>query len=355
MEEYQEPQEQQEDEGLYEHRTIQVDPGQSPLRIDKFIHLRLENVSRNKIQNAIRAGSVRVDDKVVKANHKVKPNQTISLVFPRPPKTNEGIVPENIPLDIRYEDDDVMIIHKPAGMVVHPGIGTPNGTLVNALAYYFRRDDDLPILPGNAPDRPGLVHRIDKDTTGLMVIAKNDFAMTHLAKQFFDHTIERKYLALVWGQPDDLEGTITGNVGRHPRFRQLRTVFPDGEQGKHAITHYKVIEPLYYVSLVECQLETGRTHQIRVHMKHHGHTLFADAKYGGDKILKGTVFSKYKQFVENCFKLIHRQALHAAVIGFTHPTTGEHMRFEADLPEDFQSALDKWRKYVSGRKELMNP
>jgi 23S rRNA pseudouridine1911/1915/1917 synthase len=342
------------DEGtdeLFEHLKIVCDPGQSQLRIDKYIQDRVSKLSRNKIQNYIRAGSVKVNDKEIKSNYKVRPNDVISVVLPHPPPEG-GVLPENIPLNVVYEDDDLMIINKPAGLVVHPGYGVKNGTLVNALAYYFKQKE-LPIMEGNDADRPGLIHRIDKDTTGLMVIAKNDYAMAHLSKQFFEHTINRKYLALIWGEFDEAEGTITGNIGRHPRNRMQMTIFPEGEEGKHAVTHYKTIEGMYYVSLVECKLETGRTHQIRAHMKYLGHPLFSDERYGGNVIIKGTVFTKYKQFVENCFKMMPRQALHAKSLGFVHPTTGKEMYFESELPEDFQNVLDKWRHYLSFRKEKL--
>jgi 23S rRNA pseudouridine1911/1915/1917 synthase len=301
---------------LYEHYRFSTPGGLHPVRVDKYIQIKLEGVSRNKIQNGIRAGAVRVDGVAIKPNHKLKPGQTITILLPKPPDLGESITPENIPLDIRYEDDDVMVIYKSAGMVVHPGVGNRNGTLVNALAWYMQ-NSTMPVMAGNSPDRPGLVHRIDKDTSGLMVIAKNDYAMTHLARQFFDHTIVR-----------------------------------EGEAGKEATTHYKVLEDLYYVSLVECVLETGRTHQIRVHMKHIGHPVFNDDRYGGDRIWKGTIYTKYKQFVENCFKLCPRQALHARSIGFEHPVTGEQMYFNSDLPEDMQGLLDKWRSYIANRKEI---
>lgn len=332
------------------HETIVIDPKQSPLRIDKFLMDRLMKVSRNRIQNAIRAGSITVDDREIKPNFKVKPGHVISLVLPKPPAEHQTVVPQNIPLDIRYEDEDLLVVHKPAGMVVHPGIGHHRGTLVNALAYHFR---NLPVLEGNQSDRLGLVHRIDKNTTGLLVVAKSDYAMTHLAKQFYYHTVDRTYQALVWGEPDPAKGTITGNVGRHPRFRKKFTVFPEGEAGKWAVTHYKTLEGLYYVSLIECKLETGRTHQIRVHMQHIGHPLFNDERYGGDQIVKGTVFSKYKRFVENCFTLLPRHGLHAKSLGFTHPTTGERLHFESELPEDLAQTLDKWRRYVQSRKQAL--
>jgi len=330
-------------DALYEHEEIVVDPGQTPVRIDRFLFDRYGHVSRNKIQNAIRAEAITVNDKAIKPNYKVRPGDEISLVFPKT-HVNEGIVPENIPLDIVYEDSDLLVVHKPSGMVVHPGVGVRSGTLVNALAFYLA-DRDLPVMPGNSDDRLGLVHRIDKDTSGLLVVAKNEFSMTHLARQFFRHEIDRKYVALVWGTPDPEAGTITGNIGRHVKNRLQMAVFPEGELGKHAVTHYQVLEDLYYVSLVECRLETGRTHQIRVHMQYIGHPVFNDERYGGNRILKGTVFTKYKQFVENCFGLIPRHALHAKTLGFIHPTTGKQMLFESDPPEDFQSALEKWRKY----------
>jgi len=336
---------------LYEHYRFATHAGLNPVRVDKYIQIKLEGVSRNKIQNGIRAGAVRVDGEAIKPNHKLKPGQTITILLPKPPDLGESVTPENIPLDIRYEDDDVMIIYKPAGMVVHPGVGNRNGTLVNALAWHMQ-NSTMPVLPGNTPDRPGLVHRIDKDTSGLMVIAKNEYAMTHLARQFFDHTTIREYNAIVWGSPEPNEGIIQGHLGRDPRFRQLMTVFIEGDAGKEATTHYKVLEDLYYVSLVECVLETGRTHQIRVHMKHIGHPVFNDERYGGDRIWKGTIYTKYKQFVDNCFKLCPRQALHARSIGFEHPVTGEQMYFNSDLPEDMQNLLDKWRSYIAQRKEI---
>jgi len=334
---------------FFDHIEIKIDPKQSPIRIDKFLMDRMERATRNRIQNAIRSGSIRVDNKEVKPNFKVKPGQVISAVVPRPPGEGVGVVPQRIPLDIRYEDEDLLVLYKPPGLVVHPGPGHHRGTLVNGLAYYFGKYN-APIVEGNYQDRLGLVHRIDKNTSGLLVIAKSDYAMTHLAKQFFNHTIERTYYALVWGEPELDAGTITGNVGRHPRFRQLFTVFPEGESGKWAVTHYKVLERLYYVSLVQCNLETGRTHQIRVHMQYLGHPLFNDERYGGDRIVKGTVFSKYKEFVERCFTLLPRHGLHAKSLGFVHPTTGEQMHFDSDLPKDFEDALEEWRGYVKSRK-----
>lgn len=337
------------EEGLYEHHRFVAPAGLTPVRIDKYIQIKLEGISRNKIQNGIRAGAVRVDGAEIKPNFLLKPNQTITILLPKPPDLEADVAPENIPLDIVYEDDDVIVINKPPGFVVHPGIGHSSGTLVNALAYHMQKDK-LPVMAGNSPDRPGLVHRIDKDTSGLILIAKNEYAMTFLAKQFFDHTITREYNAIVWGAPDPPSGTIEGHLGRDPRFRQLMTVFPDGESGKEATTHYELLEDLYYVSLVKCVLETGRTHQIRVHMKYIGHPVFNDDRYGGDMIVKGTVYTKYKQFVDNCFALCPRQALHARTLGFDHPTKGKRMYFESPLPDDMTALLEKWRGYLSNRK-----
>lgn len=337
---------------LFEHQRIICDPKQTPVRIDKFLIDRLEKVSRNRVQNAIKIGCILVNDKEVKSNYKIRPNDTISLVLPSNPDEENNLLPENIPLDIRYEDEHLMVINKPPGLVVHPGVGNNTGTLVNALLYHFQQHQ-LPLLQGNKEDRPGLVHRIDKDTSGLILIAKNDFAMTHLAKQFFDHSIDREYVALVWGDVKDDKGTITGNIGRHERDRLQMSVYLDETIGKHAVTHYEVLERLYYVTLIKCKLETGRTHQIRVHMKHIGHTLFNDEKYDGNRILKGTVFSKYKQFVDNCFQIMPRQALHARSLGFIHPQTEQYMHFELDLPDDFQNLLNKWRGYVASRKEIL--
>jgi len=336
----------QDEQDLFEHLRVVVDKGQSLLRIDKFLMHRVENASRNRIQNAIELGNVLVNDKTVKASYKVKPLDVISVVLPHPPRDTE-VYPEDIPLNIIYEDDDVLVVNKPAGLVVHPGYNNYTGTLVNGLVYHFQQ---LPTLPGN-DGRPGLVHRIDKDTSGLLLISKNERSMTWLAKQFFDHTITRKYLALVWG---DLEtdGTITGYIGRSVNDRRVMSVYDDPEKGKWSVTHYKVLERMGYVTLIECQLETGRTHQIRAHLKHIGHPLFSDAIYGGDKILKGTVFSKYKQFVENCFQLMPRQALHAQTLGFLHPTLKKQLLFEAPLPNDFESVLEKWRRYSDQRLEV---
>lgn len=334
---------------LFDKKVFNVDPGQEPLRIDKFLLDRLFKVSRTRIQEAIRAGAVTVDGKNVKPNYKVNPREVIEIVIPRPANYTDHIVPEDIPLDIVYEDDDLMIVNKKAGMVVHPGVGNHSGTLVNALAGYFQ-NKDLPVLDGNPDNRMGLVHRIDKETSGLLLIAKTDFAMTHLAKQFSNHTIHRRYQAIIWGQPEDLEGTVVKNIGRHPRYRQMMTVFDEENEGKHAVTHWKVVEPMYYVSLIQCNLETGRTHQIRVHMKHLGNPIFNDEKYGGNTIVKGTVYSKYRIFVEGCFKLCPRQALHAKELGFIHPTTNEELFFDSELPEDMASCLEKWRKYVNAKK-----
>ncbi|MEE1883824.1 RluA family pseudouridine synthase [Pedobacter flavus] len=334
------------EQDLYEHFNIVVDKGQSLLRIDKFLLHRIENASRNRIQNAIEAGNVRVNSNTVKSSYKVKPLDEISIVFAHPPRDTE-VYPENIPLDIVYEDNDLLIVNKVAGMVVHPGYNNYTGTLVNALTYHMQKNnknDSLPELPGNS-GRPGLVHRIDKDTSGLLVISKNEITMTKLAKQFFDHTINRKYLALVWGDLQE-SGTVTGYIGRSAKNRIIMDVYDDPEKGKWSVTHYTVIERLGYLTLIECVLETGRTHQIRAHMKHIGHPLFNDANYGGDKILKGTTFNKYKQFVQNCFEIMPRQALHAKTLGFEHPTTGKYIEFNAELPEDFESVLNKWKNYV---------
>lgn len=332
----------EDDDVLYEHHRVVADAGQSLVRIDKFLTDRLPNVTRTKIQKAIEEGFVRVNDKPVKSNYRVHPLDEIVISLPVPPRVHE-IIPEPIPLNIVYEDAHLMVVNKPAGMVVHPAHQNWTGTLVNALAWYFQH---LPHMPGNE-GKPGLVHRIDKDTSGLLVVAKSDEAMQGLARQFFDHSITRTYWALVWGEPVPAEGAIDVPVGRSPNDRRIITAFPDGQQGKRAVTHYRILKPLRYVSLVECRLETGRTHQIRAHMKHIGHPLFNDAAYGGDRILKGTVFSKYRQFVENCFKIIPRQALHARTLGFVHPITKEYLHFDCQLPDDFRAVLEKWEKYVS--------
>ncbi len=336
----------EEQEELFEHYRFTADNGQEPLRIDKFLMDRIANTSRNKIQQAASAGNILVNNKAVKSNYKVKPNDEISIVLPYPPRQIE-LIPQDIPLDIVYEDDDVIVLNKQAGIVVHPGYGNYKGTLVNGLIYHF---DKLPMSQGEHP-RPGLVHRLDKNTTGLMVIAKTEQALTHLAKQFFDRTIERHYNALIWGNLSDEQGTITGHIGRSLKNRKVMHVFPEGDYGKHAVTHYKVLEKFNYVTLVECKLETGRTHQIRVHFKYIGHPLFNDNEYGGDRILKGTTFSKYKQFVQNCFSLLPRQALHAKTLGFTHPKTGKWLQFDSPLPNDMQQVLEKWRIYSAHSSE----
>lgn len=329
----------QEEKELFEHLRIEADKGQALLRLDKFLMNRVENTSRNRIQNAIEAETVLVNGKLVKASYKVKPLDVVTVVLPDPPRDTE-VYPEDIPLDILFEDDDVLLVNKVAGMVVHPGYNNYTGTLVNALTFHLNQ---LPTMPGNT-GRPGLVHRIDKDTSGLLVIAKSEWAMTHLAKQFFDHSIKRKYVALVWGDlPED--GTIKGYIGRNLKDRRVMDMYDSEEKGKWSVTHYRILERLGYVTLIECELETGRTHQIRTHLKSIGHPLFSDDLYGGSKILKGTVFNKYKQFVHNCFEILPRQALHARSLGFVHPRTKEFVAFEVPLPEDFQQALDKWRSY----------
>ncbi len=327
---------------FFVHHRLVVDPGQESIRIDKHITNFIAGLSRNRIQNAAKANCLLVNDNPVKSNYKVRPNDVITIVLPRPVVSTK-LIAEDIPLDIRYEDDDLMVIMKPAGLVVHPGIGNHTGTLVNALLFHLQNLPDK----SNEQDRPGIVHRLDKDTTGLMVLAKSELAMTHLAKQFFDRTVHRRYVALVWGEPEPRDGRIEGNIARHLKQRQLMDVFDEPGIGKHAITHYTTIRQYGYVSLVECRLETGRTHQIRVHFKHIGHPLFNDAKYTGDQIRKGTVYTKYKQFVENCFKLIPRQALHAKELGFIHPTTGKEMFFDSELPKDLEDVVDKWERYMS--------
>ena len=339
---------------FYERHEIVADQKQSLIRLDKFLIDRLANRSRSKVQTAIKAGTVKVDEMDVKPNYKVKPGNVISIILPRSLEESYQIQAQNIPLDIVYEDDDVMVVNKPFGLAVHPGVGIPNGTLVNAVAWHLQENlKNLPVKEGNEGNRAGIVHRIDKDTTGLMVVAKSDFAMTHLASQFFHHTIERRYQAIVWGDVEPASGTVKANIGRNPNDRRLFMTFPEGDDGKWAVTHWKVLERFYYCTLIECQLETGRTHQIRVHMKSIGHTLFGDPRYGGNQILKGTLYSKYKQFVESNLKLLPRQALHAKVLGFKHPRTGEFLRFEADLPNDMQMVIERWRTYLQGRKELM--
>jgi len=326
------------EEELYEHHRFEASKGQSALRVDKFLMNMIENTTRNKIQQAAENGSILVNDVAVKSNYKVKAGDVVRLVLAHP-TYEQLLTPENIPLDIVYEDDQLLVINKPAGMVVHPGHGNYSGTLVNALAYHFEN------LPMNSSERPGLVHRIDKDTTGLLVVAKTEQAMAYLTKQFAEKTSEREYVALVWGNIEEDEGTVEGNIGRHDTNRMRMAVHESDEKGKHAVTHYKVLERFGYVTLVSCQLETGRTHQIRVHMKHIGHTLFNDERYGGDSILKGTTFTKYKQFVDNCFKVLPRQALHAKTLGFEHPITKEFLRFDTPIPQDLQECIEKWRVY----------
>jgi len=330
----------EEEQDLFEHHRFVVDKGQGALRIDKFLILRLENSSRNKIQNAAKAGSILVNNLSVRSSYKVKPGDVITIVLSHPVREIE-LIAENIPLDILYEDKDLIVLNKAAGMVVHPAYANYTGTLVNALMFHFKKtgvvyDEKL---------GPYLVHRIDKNTSGVILVAKTEIAQTHLGKQFYDHSISRKYNALVWGDLNDNAGTITGNIGRSPKDRRVFTVYEEEDRGKHAVTHYQIIERFGYTSFVECQLETGRTHQIRVHMRHVGYPIFSDDSYGGDRILKGTTFTKYKQFVNNCFKICPRQALHAKSLGFIHPTSGKKMYFESSLPEDMAQVLDKWRNY----------
>lgn len=327
---------------LYERFNIIIDKGQEPLRIDKFLVNRIEGATRNKVQKAIDAGMVLVNEKEIKANYKIKPSDAIIVYSDMNPEDTD-VVPEKMELNIQYEDADLMIVNKPAGMVVHPGSGNYSGTLINGVAFYLQQTN--PAISEDLLPRFGLVHRIDKNTSGLLVLAKTDKAMRQLAKQFFDHTVKRQYVALVWGDVVNDTGTIIAHVGRNIRFRKLFEAYPEGDHGKEAITHYTVLERFGYVTLVQCVLETGRTHQIRVHMKHIGHTLFNDDTYGGDKILKGTVFTKYKQFVDNCFDICKRQALHARTLGFTHPSTGEEILFESELPEDMKQVIEKWRNY----------
>ena len=334
----------EENSELFEHHRIVVDPGQEALRIDKFLFNRIENVSRNKVQQAAKAGNILVNEKAVKANYNVRPNDVISVVMTYPPREVE-ILPEDIPLTIVYEDADVIVINKQAGLVVHPGHGNYTGTMLNALMHYFQTT--------KAKVKNGfgyLVHRIDKDTSGLIMVAKNEDAQTNLAKQFFDHTVERSYRALVWGEPENESGTITGHIGRSLKDRRVMTVFPDGDYGKEAVSHYTIVKKFGYVTLMECRLETGRTHQIRAHFRYIGHPLFNDERYGGNQILKGTTFTKYKQFVQNCFKIIPRQALHARTLGFSHPSTQKKMTFTSDYPADMEQALDKWEKYTYQRE-----
>lgn len=330
-------------EELYERMNLVVDRGQEPMRLDKFLVQRIENASRNKVQHAIESGRVLINGKQVQSNHKIKPGEEI-IVYSDKEVQGEDIVPEKMPLNIEYEDDDILIINKPVGLVVHPASGNPNGTLINGVAWHLLQQNselNTEVLP-----RFGLVHRIDKNTSGLMVLAKTEKAVSSLAKEFFNHTIHRQYVALVWGDVAEDSGTVNAHIGRHQRFRKIFDAYPDGEYGKEAITHYKVLERFGYVTLVQCELETGRTHQIRVHMKHIGHPLFNDEVYGGDRIVKGTVFSKYKQFVENCFAICPRHALHAKTIGFIHPRTRKEVVFNSEIPNDMQQLITKWRNYV---------
>ena len=358
------------DGDLYEHHRFIAAKGQEPLRVDKFLMNFIEYATRNKIQQAAKNGNIQVNGGVVKQNYKVKPGDEVKVLFEHPPHENL-LVPENIPLNIIYEDASLLVVNKPAGMVVHPGHGNYSGTLINGLLHHIEKlppaqkpspneghgtlgetmDTSVkrPELPKNSNERPGLVHRIDKDTSGLLVVAKTETAMTHLAKQFFDKTSEREYVALVWGDVKEEQGTVEGHIARNPKNRLQMQVFPEGDEGKDAVTHYRVLERFGYVTLVSCHLETGRTHQIRVHMKHIGHTLFNDERYGGDRILKGTTFTKYKQFVDNAFKILPRQALHAKTLGFVHPESGEKMRFDSEIPSDMASCIEKWRHYAKHR------
>lgn len=342
---------QEEDRELYEHHNIKVDKGQVMMRIDKFIMIRISHTTRTKIQNSCEAGNVLVNGKPVKSNYRIKPLDEISIVLTVPPRDVE-VVPENIPIDIVYEDEYIALVNKKPGMVVHPGYGNYRGTLVNALAYHFQNLPTTKTKIGHDVhlERPGLVHRIDKNTSGIVIIAKTEMAMTKLAKDFFDHTIDRKYVALVWGNLKEEEGTITANVGRDLKNRKVMNVFPEGDHGKHAVTHYKVIERFGFVTLVECILETGRTHQIRVHFKSIGHPLFNDNEYGGDSVLKGLNAATYKKFIHNCFTMCPRHALHAKTLGITHPITGKKLLFESKIPDDMQSVIDKWRKYMEKKE-----
>lgn len=330
---------------LFEHYRFVADKGQGMIRVDKYLAMHIVGVSRNRIQQAAEADCILVNNTPVKSNYRIKPLDVISVVMNRPPRELE-IIPEDIPLDVVYEDEDLMVINKPPGLVVHPGFGNYQGTMVNAIAYRLK---DTPEYDSKDP-RLGIVHRIDKDTSGLILVAKNAYAKTHLSAQFFNKTTKRQYIALVWGNISDDEGRIEANIGRSLKNRMLMTVFPEGDYGKHAVTHYKVLERLGYVTLIQCRLETGRTHQIRVHMKHIGYTLFNDERYGGNEILKGTNFAKYKQFVQNCFNICPRQALHAQTLGFVHPRTGQELMFEAPLPDDMSQLVEKWRGYIAYRE-----
>ncbi|MCF8297558.1 MAG: RluA family pseudouridine synthase [Saprospiraceae bacterium] len=334
-----------EDQELFEHYHFVVDKGQSLLRIDKFLMSRIENASRTKLQNATKAGNILVNDKPVKSNYKVKPGDDISIVLPDPPREIE-LIHQDIPIKIMYEDADIIVVNKEPGMVVHPGYGNYTGTLLNALLFHVQKS-----LPQGEEAQVHLVHRIDKNTSGVLLIAKNELAQSKLAKQFFNHTIDRTYIALTWGDFEEDEGTIKGHIGRSLKNRKVMTVFPDGEYGREAITHYKVLERLGYVTKIQCKLETGRTHQIRAHMRYIGHPLFNDETYGGDDLIKGTSFTKYKQFVSNCFKIIPRHALHAKSLGFIHPTTNEFVFFDSELPDDMESVISKWKHYITFSKE----
>jgi 23S rRNA pseudouridine1911/1915/1917 synthase len=331
---------------LFEHFRFTADPGQTTLRIDKFLFNKLENTSRSRIQSAANAGNILSNGSPVKPNYRVKPGDLVTIVLPHPPRKIE-LIPEDIPLDIIFEDEHVIVLNKQVGLVVHPGYGNYSGTLVNALMFHLR---DNPLFH-SGEERPGLVHRIDKNTSGLLVVAKNEIALNKLASQFFHKTSKRTYSALAWGDMKEEEGTIVGNIGRNPKNRKQMHVFPDGDLGKEAVTHYHVLERLGYVNMVECRLETGRTHQIRVHFQYLGHPLFNDPEYGGDRILRGTTFTKYKQFVQNCFELLPGQALHARTLGFVHPSSGEEMLFDAPLPEGFSAVIQKWRTYIQGRRD----
>lgn len=337
-------------EELYERKQFVVTDGQEPMRLDKWVHMRLENASRSKIQQGIESGFVTVNGKTVKNNYKIKPGDVISILSFTQPETS-SIIPEPIPLQIVYEDASVIVVDKPANMVVHPGVGNYRGTLLNGIAYHLLQQ--IPSLSEEVLPRYGLVHRIDKNTTGLLVLAKTPEAAAHLARQFFHHTVTRRYIALVWGNIETNEGTITGNIGRSERNRKIFEVYAEGDKGKHAVTHYKVLERFYYVTLIECRLETGRTHQIRVHMKYIGHPLFNDIEYGGDKIIKGTIYAKYKQFVENCFQVCPRCALHATELGFEHPATHQFITFHSALPSDIEQVIYKWREYVTDKMKQL--
>ncbi len=335
-----------EQQELYEQSRFDVEQGQSLLRLDKYLSSRIENTSRTRIQNAAGAGNILVNNVPVKSNYRVKPGDQIRIVLPNPPREIE-LIPEDIPVDIVYEDDDLVVVNKKPGMVVHPAYGNYKGTLVNALMWHLR---DLPMFQ-SGEQRPGLVHRLDKDTSGILVVAKNEYSLNRLSRQFYERTTDRKYIALAWGKPEPPEGSISFNIGRNLRDRKIMQVFPDGSQGKPAITHYRVIEDLGYISVVECKLETGRTHQIRVHFSYIRHPLFNDYEYGGNNILKGTTFTKYQQFVRNCFKILPRQALHAKSLAFDHPVSGKRLFFDSDIPDDMLQVIDKWRKYTAGRNE----